>query len=274
MAHRVIDTTFTLTDMDIFDMFRYLVTYAVSKTPNAQIAGLTMTPGLCGITDTLEFDGTQYQLVSDALTTLVETYEIEYSFRPYQNSSGGFCTNVDLAYPYLGQSFPASGLVYNMPGNLVDYGFQATGSSSGNFVYATASDTTGDSYTTLAATAEDLTDLDAGYPLSEVAVTANVVSWTTQQQIQNFANGYLPQVTDTQLTPLLTIPGDTYPLISQTVLGSSAQLALTSALHPEAADGGPGFSGLGRVTGWTLMPPGDQQPETAQIQIGNMTLTP
>lgn len=274
MAHRVIDTTFTLTDMDIFDMFRYLVTYAVSKTPNGQIAGLTMTAGECGITDTLTFDGTEYQLVSDALTTLVETYEIEYSFRPYQDASGNLRTNVDLAYPYLGLSFPQSGLVYNFPGNLIDYGFQATGSASANFIYATADDSSGSTDVTLAGTAEDLTDLDAGYPLSEMAISADVVNWTTDAQVTNYAQGYLPQVTDTQLTPLLTIPGGVYPTIAETVLGSAAQVAFTSALHPAQANGAPGFSGTGRVTGWTVMPPGAQQPETAQIQLGSMTLTP
>jgi hypothetical protein len=58
------------------------------------------------------------------------------------------------------------------------------------------------------------------------------------------------------------------------VLGSSAQLSLTSALHPAGPDGAPGFTGLGRVTGWTLMPGGDEQAESAQIAIGNMTMTP
>jgi hypothetical protein len=274
MAHRVIDTTFTYTDMDIFDMFRNLVTYAVSKTPNGQVAGLTMTPGLCGITDTITFDGTEYQLVSDALTTLVATYEIEFSFRPYQDSSGNLRTNVDLAYPYLGQSFPQSGLVYNFPGNLIDYGFQATGSASANFIYATATDSSGTTDTTLAGTAEDLADLNAGYPLSEMAISADIVNWTTDAQVTAYATGYLPQVTDTQLTPLLTIPGDVYPKVSQTVLGSAAQLSLTSALHPEQANGAPGFTGTGRVTGWTLVPPSAEAPETAQIQIGDMTLTP
>jgi hypothetical protein len=274
MAHRVIDTTFTYTNMDIFDMFRNLVQYAVSKTPNGQIAGLTYTPGYCGITDTITFDGTEYQLVSDALTTLVETYEIEFSFRPYQDASGNLHTSVDLAYPYLGLSFPQSGLVYNFPGNLIDYGFQATGSASANFIYATATDSSGTTDTTLAGTAEDLVDLDAGYPLSEMAISADIVNWTTNQQVTNYAAGYLPQVTDTQLTPLLTLPGGVYPMISQTVLGSAAQLSLTSALHPAQPDGAPGYNGTGRVTGWTITPPGPQQPETVQLQIGEMTLTP
>jgi hypothetical protein len=274
MAHRVIDTTFTYTNMDIFDMFRGLVQYAVSKTPNAQIAGLTYSPGESGITDTITFDGTQYQLVSDALTTLVQTYEIEYSFRPYVNSSGEFCTNVDLAYPFLGESFPASGLVYNFPGNLTDYAFQATGSTSANFIYATATNYTGTTDETLAGTAEDLIDLDAGYPLSEMAINADIVNWTTNAQVAAYAQGYLPTVTDTQLTPLLTMPGGLVPTIAQTVLGSSAQLSLTSALHPAGPDGTPGYTGLGRVTGWTLMPPGPDQEESAQIAIGNMTMTP
>jgi hypothetical protein len=88
-----------------------------------------------------------------------------------------------------------------------------------------------------------------------------------------YAAGYLPAVTDTQLTPLLTLPGGAYPAISQTVLGSYAQVSLTSWLHPAGEDGEPGFSGTGRLTGWTLTPPSAQQAETTQLQLGSMTMT-
>jgi hypothetical protein len=279
-AHRVINTTFTLTNYDIFDMVRYLVNYALTKRVSgapsncAQVAGFSVSSGESGIRDTVTFDGTQYQLVSDALTTLTETYEIEMSARPYQDAEGNFKTNLDLAYPYLGLPFPASGLVYNFDGNLTDYGWQATGSTSGNYVWATASDESGTTDATLTGFAVDLADLNAGYPLSEVAETADVVDWTTDAQVQNYAQGFLPQVTDTQLTPLLTMPGDKYPQIKQTILGSAAQLSLTSALHPSPGGGVPGYTGVGRVTGWTLMPGGSQEPESAEIQIGDLLLSP
>ena len=279
-AHRVINTTFTLTNYDIFDMVRYLVNYALTKRVSgapancAQVAGFSVSSGESGIRDTVTFDGTQYQLVSDALTTLIETYEIEMSCRPYQDANGNFKTSLDLAYPYLGLSFPTSGLVYNFPGNLTDYGFQATGSTSGNYIWATASDESGTNDTTLTGSAVDLVDLNAGYPLSEVAESSEVVDWTSNTQVANYAKGYLPQVTDTQLTPLLTLPGGSLPKISQTVLGSACQLSFTSPLHPSPGGGVPGYTGIGRVTGWTVMPGGADQAESAQVQIGDLLLSP
>jgi hypothetical protein len=287
LAHRLLQQTFTFTNEDVFDMFRTLVQYALSPAAgrNAQVAGISYTSNQSGIRDTVTFDGTQYQLVSDAIATLVSSYEIEYSFRPYQDSSGNFRTSVDLAYPYLGQSFPASGLVYNMPGNLTDYGFAATGSTSANYVIATAqpstdsSSTASDSSSTTSdqvyvGTAIDNIDLNAGYPLSQVAVSIQGMLWNSNSQARNYANGYIPQVTDTQLTPLLTVPGGRTPLLRQVTLGSAAQMAVTSDLHPAAANGGPGYSGTGRITGWTLNPPSDQQPETIQYQLGDMLLSP
>lgn len=285
-AHRVLQKTFTFTNMDVFDMMRTLMVYGTSPSlgVNAQLANLTYSTVKSGIVDTVTFDGTQYQLVSDAIDTLVQTYEVEYSIRGYQNAQGNFCFNVDLAYPYLGQSFPQSGLVYNFPGNLTDYGFQATGSTSANQVIATAqpstdssstsTDTSTTSTTVYAGTATDNADLAGGYPLSQTAVSVQGTLWASSSQVQKYAQGYLPQVTDTQLTPLLTIPGGQQPLLRNTVLGSAAQFTATSALHPAQENGAPGYSGVGRVTGWTLSPPGQSQDEKVQVQLGDMTLTP
>lgn len=273
LGKRVINTTLTYTNADIFDVARGLVGYALGKSPNGGIANLTFSGATSGITDTLTFDGSQRQTVADAIDTLVTTYEIEYSFRPYQDASGQFMTSFDLAYPYLGEAFPQSGLVYQMPGNVQDYGFTAMGSTSANRVLATAtsSDASGN---TLTGRATDMADIDAGYPLAEMAQSASATNWTSNAQVAAYAAGYLPQVTDTQLTPLLTLPGGVYPTLAQTVLGSFAQVSLTSSLHPAQPDGSPGWYGIGRLTGWVLTPPsGDGTAESTQIQLGNLTLT-
>lgn len=279
LAHRVIAQTFKFTNMDVFDMFRALVQYAVGLKPNGQVAGLTYTTGESGIRDTVTFDGTQYQDVGSAVSQLVTDYEIEYSFRPYQDASGNLHTSVDLAYPYLGQGFPQSGLVYNMPGNVNDYGFQASGSSGANYIIASAtpsssaSSTVYTSSTVYVGTYQDTADLNLGYPLLELSLSPQGTLWNTSAQLANYAKGYLPQVRDTVLTPVLTIAGGQSPTIGQTVLGSFAQVALTSSLHPAKASGAPGYTGLGRVTGWTVTPPTAQSPESAQVQMGDMAMT-
>lgn len=273
LSRRIINTTLTYTNEDIFDVARNLVGYALGKSPNGSIANLTFSGAESGITDSFSFPSDQRQSVFDALTTLASTYNIEWNFRPYQDVSGNFYTSFDLAYPQMGLAFPQSGLVYQFPGNMLDYEFQAMGSVSANRVLATAqnTDNTGD---TLTGRATDNLDLGTyGYPLFEMQISASYGQWTSNAQVTAYASGFLPQVTDTQLTPLLTLPGGTYPLLAQTVLGSYAQVSLTSWLHPATSTGAPGFTGLGRVTGWTLTPPAGQQAESVQIQLGNMTLT-
>ena len=273
MSKRIINTTLTYTSEDIFDVARNLVGYALGKSPNGQIANLTFSGGQTGITDSFSFPSSQRQSVFDALNTMSSTYNFEWNFRPYQDAGGNFFTSFDLAFPALGLAFPQSGLVYQLPGNLLDYSFMAMGSVSANRVLATAqnTDNTGD---TLTGRATDNLDLGTyGYPLFEMQISASSGTWTSDDQVAAYATGFLPSVTDTQLTPLLTLPGGQYPLLAQTVLGSSAQVSLTSWLHPPTAAGAPGFSGLGRVTGWTLTPPSDQQAENTQIQLGDMTMT-
>lgn len=277
LSRRVQNKTVTYTNDDIFNMFRDLMqTYALAKLPNGQIAGLTYSENRSGVSDTLTFDGTQLQTFDDAIGTLVSAYEIEYSFRPYQDSAGNFKVNVDLAYPFLGQAFPQSGLVYNFPGNLTDYAFQATGSTSINSLFVTASNdnTTTGNDTTLSGFWDDFNDLDLGYPILQGVLSLTTASWTSDAQVQKFAGGYIPQVTDTQLTPVLTISGDAFPKIRQTPLGSGAQFNATSILHPAGPNGEPGYSGIGRVTGWTCTPGGEGQTEQAQLTMGNLLMVP
>ncbi|MGH3205934.1 MAG: hypothetical protein ACRDP5_28365 [Streptosporangiaceae bacterium] len=282
LQHRVVDQTFNFVEMDVFDMFRALVQFAFSKTPNGFVAGVTYSPAMSGITDTITFDGTQYQYVSDAISTLITNYEIEYSFRPYADPRGNLFTSVDLGCPYLGQSLAESGLAFSMPGNLLDYQFIATGSSSANKVIATGAVSDGagtyvdgvfvpDYY---AGTAIDEADIAAGYPLSEFVAQPQGAIYNSNQQMTNYAGGYLPSVTDTQLTPVLVLAPGALPQLKNIILGSWADVALTSAMHPSLAAGVPGFAGTGRVVGWTAYPPGQGQTEYAWINMGGMVLSP
>ena len=280
LAHRIIDIDLVFNNTDVFDMARSVIQYALSKSPagagtSAQVAGITYSQGASGIVDSLTFDGSQNQLASDALSQLVTTYAIEYSWRPYMDAAGNLFTNVDLAYPALGQPYPQSGLAYSFPGNLLDYEFTATGSTSANRVVATAQASTGSGSTAASAaaltgSAIDLADISNGYPLSEMAVSATGTMFTSNAQLIAYARGYLPSVSATQLAPLLILGNGQQPELAITQLGSYASVALTSSLHPAKANGAPGFTGTGRVVSWTAYPPTAQQAEYADITLGAM----
>jgi hypothetical protein len=284
LAHRIIDTDLVFTNTDIFDMARGIIQFALTKSPpgagsSAEVAGITYSQGMSGITDTLTFDGSQNQLCSDALNTLVTTYAIEWSFRPYMDSAGNLLTSVDLGYPALGQPYPQSGLAYTFPGNLLDYEFTATGSTGANRVIATAqasssstsSSSTASTAPALTGSAIDPVDISNGYPLSEMAVSATGAVFTSDAQLDAYAAGYLPSVTATQVSPLLILGNGQQPQISITQLGSYASIALTSSLHPAKANGAPGFTSIGRVVSFTVYPPTSQQAEYSTLQLGGMT---
>lgn len=138
-AHRQISDTLTFTNADIFDVFRSLAVYALAKTPNGQLAGFTMGTNKAGVTTSVTYNSTDLKLISDAWTDLISAYDFEYSIRPGIDPSGNLFMSLDLGYPTLGLGLDAAGLAFNLPGNLQDYRFTRTGSSSSNLVVATAS---------------------------------------------------------------------------------------------------------------------------------------
>ena len=264
-GYRIIEDDLTFTGMDVFDVFRSLLNYALTKDISTQVAGISYGDNEAGIPVTVSFAGSDQQLVSDAWSTLVSTYDFEYAFRPGFDANQNLVTYLDLGAPALGLPFPQSQLAYAMPGNLLDYQWTATGSSSANKVLASASgtDALGNAvtWTSQYPHGYDLADLAAGAPLLETAVPVTTISVTSQAQIDAYADGYLPSVTGTQLTPTLWLGNSQGPPVSDIVLGSWAQLALTSVLHPAGPQGQPGYQGQARITGWQVYPPTDQQAE-------------
>jgi hypothetical protein len=268
-SHRVISEDLTFTSMDIFDIFRSLASYALAKTPNGAVSGLNLGTVESGVTATLSYSGSDLQLVSDAWTDLISLYGFEYAFRPGFGPNNTLVTYLDLGYPELGLQFPQSGLSYNMPGNLLDYIWTRTGSSSANCVIATASDDSGDDNTYVSAypSGFDLADLAAGYPLLEESISLTTVDVTAQSQINAYATGVLPTVTGTQLTPILELANEQAPDVAEITLGSWCQVALTSPLHPAGPSGEPGYQGTGRIISWTVYPPTETQSEYTQLQL-------
>jgi hypothetical protein len=264
-GYRVISDDLNFTGQDVFDVFRSLLNYALTKDIGTSVAGISLGSNESGIPVTISFAGSDMQLVSDAWSTLLSMYDFEYAFRPGFDASGNLVTYLDLGSPVLGLPFPQSALAYSMPGNLLDYQWTATGSSSANHIIATASGTDADgnavTYTSQYPHGYDLIDLNSGAPLLEQAVSVTTISVTAQSQIDAYADGYLPMTTGTQLTPVLWLGNGQGPAVSDIVLGSFAQIALTSPLHPAGPDGQPGYQGQARITGWQLYPPTDQQAE-------------
>jgi hypothetical protein len=96
------------------------------------------------------------------------------------------------------------------------------------------------------------------------------VNVTSQAQIDAYADGQLALLTGTQLTPLLTLGADQQPAVKDITLGSWCFFNATSPLHPAGPNGEWGLQLTGRITGWTLYPPTDQQSEYSALQMGTL----
>ena len=271
LSGRIITTDLMFGNADVFDMARGIVQYAFSQTPNGQVAGITYASGESGITDSLTFAGSQNGDCLSALQTLVSTYGIEFAFRPYITQAGQLQTSFDLGNP-LGQPYPASALAYNFPGNLLDYAFCATAGAN-QVIGSAEADNSGDGTSDGSAytgSAIDSTDIGNGYPLAQAVVSPTGVTFSSDDQVAAYCQGILPSMTATQLAPLLVLGNGQEPQLNVTQLGSYAEAAFTSWMHPAGTGGTPGWSGTGRIVSWECFPPSSQQAEYLQLQLGAM----
>jgi hypothetical protein len=268
-GHRYILDDLVFTEQDVFSIFRSLAVYALGK-QNGGVAGLNLGTNAAGVTDTITYAAADEQQVLTAWTDLTAQYGFEFAFRPGIDASGNLATFLDLGFPQLGLQYPGSGLAYSFPGNLLDYAWPKTRSSGGNAVLGSAPNPAaadGSNWESAYPHGYDLADLAAGVPLLEYPSTLSTSAVTSQAQVDAYAGGVLPSVTGTMLTPLLTLGNDQGPAVADIVLGSWAQVALTSPLHPANDDGSPGWQGQGRITGWTVYPPqSDSQAEHTELQ--------
>jgi hypothetical protein len=265
LQYRVISEPQNFSNQDVLDIFSDLLRYAVSKSPNARIAGLQIPSVKSGVLATLSYDTNSLTKVYDALTTLVTTYGFEFSVRPAlpPDPEADIYHYVDVGYPQLGS---LTGAIFQMPGNLLDYMYVRNGEQFANVIYGTAS--SGGLALTTVQTND--TDLSAGYPLME-----DSVSWSAsvyQSDLDAFAAGEIVRRAQSERQPLLTLGEGQAPRVRDISLGDTVVFLGTDVMHPAAAGtGAPGLQAAARVTGWTLYPPGPNQVEQTQYQLMQMT---
>jgi hypothetical protein len=90
---------------------------------------------------------------------------------------------------------------------------------------------------------------------------------TEQSDVDNYANSWLLTSSLTgQTTPVITLGPNSYPRISDLILGDECMFAATSAIHP-GNQGKPGVIFDGRITGWNITPPSQGNPENIQLNL-------
>jgi hypothetical protein len=284
--HRQVSDNVDLVNLDVFEIFRAFLVYALQKTPNGNIAGTGRYANTSGIVDHVAYSGViaSVQLAAASFTKvyqtwndLVSAYSLEFTLAPAMADPGSFFIQVQLGLPQTGRPYSVTGLTFTFPSyQFIDYAFLSSNSTAANRILATGSGTSGStaSYVSDQSAGTATAELNAGYPLLEDSASYSGTV-TSQAQINGFAAGEVAARSVTaSRTPTFTFGADAYPRVRDVQLGDECAVALTSPLHPATPSGGPGFTGLLRITGWSITPPSQGQPEQIIYQLGSVTPTP
>jgi hypothetical protein len=259
--YRVNSETLTYNNVDVFEIFRQELQYAVSKKPNGIIAGTGQYANQSGIIASSVYSGIQasiqeqagYQSIYDDWNDLVTGYGLEFALSPAITDSGSLYTKVELGLPQMGRLFANTGLTFVFPGQgMVDYAWQWVPQAPANSVTVTGQGSdqteipikikgitvgytafpTNAKNKTYTATAQATSELNAGWPLLE-QVSSFWGSVTSQKQLNQYATQLLyTTAVHKSLNPIFTLSAQAPVQIKDTQLGDEVYVSATSPLHP------------------------------------------
>jgi hypothetical protein len=296
-GHRLITDSLSYPQVDLFEVFLDLVTYGVSKqspyimqgvspaatrnpnylamvAQNGPVARLHLPTGAAatsGVQWTASYTYSDLTQISSAWSDMTSSGQLEWVFQPGLDAIGDLAVFVKLAYLKMGRSVAQSGYALSYPGNVLDYGYQVTGSQGANLIWATAPPNGSTlQWQSTYPHGADLIDLNDGFPLMESTVSWQG-SWVkSQAQINSFADGQVRIYTQGMAMPIIKVGGSARPRLRDIVLGDSCWFTATSDIHPANDDGSPGLQQQVRVVGWSCYPPGPQQSESIQLQTSGV----
>ncbi|RPE39736.1 hypothetical protein EDD90_2753 [Streptomyces sp. Ag109_O5-1] len=294
---RLITDTLSYSQVDLFQVFTDLVTYGVSKQSNYIMQGVspaatrtaaylamvaksgkvsrlhlpTGAAATCGVNWTSSYTYSDLTQITSAWSDMCSSGQLEWVFQPGLDAVGDLGVFVKLAYLKMGRPVAQSGYALSYPGNVLDYGYQLTGSQGANMIWATAPPNGAQlQWQSVYPHGADLNDLNAGFPLLESTVSWQGSWVTSQAQINSFADGEVRIYTQGMAMPIINVGGSARPRLRDIILGDSTTFTATSAIHPPNDDGSPGLQTEVRVVGWTCYPPGPQQSEYIQLQTSGV----
>jgi len=277
--HRMIRDVLTYTNMDIFEIWRQELLYALSKQPNGNIAGSGQFQNQAGIIDSVKYSGVVGSVVEsasmkkvyDAWDDLVTTYLMEYTLAPAMTDAGSLYTVAQLGLPQLGRTYDQTGFQLIVPSrHMQDYGWQWAPTDPANLFLVTGT-STDTAYVIVGIAAPELAQ---GFPLLENSGSFSGTA-TSEAQLINFTIGSMYTTTILgNLTPVVRSGAGQYPAIKDTLLGDEMYFMGSSDIHPTGPNGAPGVTQLFQMTGWTLTFPTADQAEQTTWQLGAPVIGP
>lgn len=261
---RRINDNLTYTQVDQFDIFRSLVSYALGKAYGS-IASFTISDALSGVLRDRSYVATDHGNVLEALQNLAGVDDgFEWTCEPVwidaDTGVPGWLLN--LGYPTLGRSALDTDTVLTMPGNVVDYAWPRTGSRSANSMRAVGdSATDGSGGQMISSTSHGVAtdELVAGYPLLEDTLSYSGKGITDVATLNAHADTDVAARKGEVITPSITLQDDQEPRLGDYAMGDGAYLQATSMLHPAVLGSGgavdqPGLQAAVRIFGWVVTP--------------------
>jgi hypothetical protein len=279
---RVNSITLTYTSLDIFEIFRQELLYALGKTPNGNIAGSGQYANTSGFVDTVEYSGiigsiteqAGFQSVYDDWNDLVNAYGLEFALTPAITDAGSLFTQVQLGLPQMGRLYTNTGLQFVFPGQgMIDYSWQWIPTNPVNSMTVTG-EGGGDNPATYVATQQATSELSQGWPLLE-GTSSFFGTVSSQAQLNGYAEQLLyTTAVNKSLNPIFTLGPQAPVQVKDIQLGDEVYVVATSPMHPAGANGVPGIMELLRITSWTLTFPNGSQPEQTQFTLGGLQIGP
>lgn len=257
---RLIIADYKPTATDQFTIARQLITTAQARTGGD--IGVNVGSGLSGIVRDREYLRSSLPRVGEMLR---ELSEVENGFDFYISVawSGDVPTKtLQLGYPRLGRGASASGLVFESPGNIVEWNDEWDAfSDSATDYYAVGE---GEGPSTLIGLAQRPAAITAGYPVLE---SKDLDHRTVNQQTTINAHA----VEDLMAAPIpvevkgCRVKADADPVIGSYIPGDAARFVLADDdWYTPDSSGDPTFDQYMRIVGWTVDPTSD----TVELTLG------
>ena len=211
-----------------------------------------------------------------------ELKDLYSAIKDLSNSSTGFDFNIDVAYDnsgtpqkYLRLDYPRRGavfsasnptaLVFEFPGNMVEYEWPENGSLTANQLYGIGP---GSNEGKLLASSYVAGQIADGWALLEDSVTYNDVYDATL--LSNLTAGEVVAKKNPVLTSKYTLPAYENPVLGSFETGDQVEIRITDDRFPAPSSGGFGYVNVERITAISVMP-GENGPERVSVSTANLT---
>lgn len=265
-ARRFLTVDKTWTNVDQAQIVSDLITWAqgISGSYSVTVPAVIAT----GITRSLVLTGDQFVNIAQQIQDLAALYQgFDFAIDwQYVGTPGVPTATFNLGYPRRGLAAASSNLVFDLPGNIVDYDWPRDGSVRADTVYSTGA---GSGPSMLRASASNAGLMAVGYPLLEAVTSYRDVS--DQAILAVHATSDLNLLSQPSELSTVSVRADVDPVLGQYTVGDEGRFLLTNEDWPAPTGGGAGKDANYRITGYTVYPPdaaSQKQHETVRLRLG------